>query len=329
MKPLRTLLPCLLAGLSTFAFAQTATSKAAASQRNDNTPADAVKTPAAPAKDWNAQYVLGPDSQEKANVPKGAISKFRLEDSKTFPGYGREWALYVPSQYDGKKEACLMVFQDGMGYIGPKGNWRVSVVFDNLIAEGKMPVTIALFINPGFTPDKNNPTGKGKDGKPLGKSNRSFEYDSVTDKYVTFLLEEMIPLVESKGYKISKDPKRRAIGGASSGGICAFNAAWQRPDAFSKVFTTIGSFTNIRGGHKYPQMVMEAPKKDIRIFSQDGTHDLTNQFGSWPEANQKMADAWKAKGYDYQFVMGEGTHDGRHGGMLFPDAMKWLWRDVR
>jgi enterochelin esterase-like enzyme len=309
MSPLRTLLPCLLAGLSTLAFAQNAAPEA--------------------KKDWNAQYVLGPDSQEKANVPKGTVSKFHLDDSKTFPGYGRDWALYVPAQYDGKKEACLMVFQDGMGYIGPKGNWRVPTVFDNLIAEGKMPVTIALFINPGFAPDKQNPTGKGKDGKPLGKSNRSFEYDSVTDKYVTFLLEEMIPLVESKGYKISKDPKRRGIAGSSSGGICAFNAAWQRPDAFSKVFTTIGSFTNIRGGNKFPEMVLAEPKKDIRVFSQDGSHDLTNQFGVWPEANQKMADAWKAKGYDYQFVMGEGTHDGRHGGMLLPEAMKWLWRDVR
>jgi enterochelin esterase family protein len=309
MSPLRTLLPCLLAGLSTLAFAQNAAPEA--------------------KKDWNAQYVLGPDSQEKANVPKGVVTKFHLDDSKTFPGYGRDWALYVPAQYDGKKEACLMVFQDGMGYVGPKGNWRVPTVFDNLIAEGKMPVTIALFINPGFAPDANNPTGKGKDGKPLGKSNRSFEYDSVNDKYVTFLLTEMIPLVESKGYKISKDAKRRGIAGASSGGICAFNAAWQRPDAFSKVFTTIGSFTNIRGGNKFPEMVLAEPKKDIRVFSQDGSHDLTNQFGVWPEANQKMADAWKAKGYDYQFVMGEGTHDGRHGGMLFPEAMKWLWRDVR
>ena len=181
-------------------------------------------------------------------------------------------------------------------------------------------------------------TGKGKDGKPLGKSNRSFEYDNVTDKYVTFLLEEMIPLAESKGYKISKDPKRRGIAGASSGGICAFNAAWQRPDAFSKVFTTIGSFTNIRGvlsngkevgGDQFPRMVMESPKKDIRIYSQDGTHDLTNQFGVWPEANQKMAEAWKAKGYDYKFVMGEGTHNGRHGAMLLPEALTWLWRDVR
>ena len=314
MNPLRTLLPCLLAGLASVATAQTAAPKAAAPE---------IK------KDWDSQYVLGPDSQVKPGVAQGTVTMYTLEDSKTFPGFARKWHLYVPANYDGKTPAALMVFQDGGGYVNPKGAWRVPVVFDNLIAAGKMPPTIGLFIDPGFAPDKQNPTGKAKDGKPLGKSNRSFEYDSVTDKYAAFLLEEMIPLAESKGVRISKDPKRRAIAGSSSGGICAFNAAWQRPDAFSKVFTTIGSFTNIRGGHKFPEMVLAEPKKDIRIFSQDGTHDLTNQFGSWPEANQKMADAWKAKGYDYQFVMGEGTHDGRHGGMLFPDAMKWLWRDVR
>jgi enterochelin esterase family protein len=157
----------------------------------------------------------------------------------------------------------------------------------------------------------------------------------------------MIPLAESKGVRFSKDPLRRGIAGASSGGICAFNAAWQRPQSFSKVFTTIGSFTNIRGviserehaanpnrpiekgGNLYPQMVLDSPKKNIRIFSQEGSNDLTNEFGVWPEANQKMADAWKAKGYDYKFVMGEGTHNGRHGAMLLPEALTWLWRDVR
>jgi enterochelin esterase family protein len=288
--------------------------------------------------DHDAQYVLGPDSQEKAGVPKGVVTEYEMADSKAFPGYGRKWALYVPAQYDSTKEAALMVFQDGLGYASRNGQWRVPVVFDNLIAQGKMPVTIALFINPGFIPDPKNPKGKDKKGKPLGKSNRSFEYDNVTDLYPKFLVEEMIPLAESKGVKISKDPARRAIAGSSSGGICAFNAAWQRPEAFSKVFTTIGSFTNIRGviskgaekgGNLFPQMILESPKKNIRVFSQDGTHDLTNEFGVWPEANQKMADAWKAKGYDYKFVMGEGTHNGRHGAMLLPEALTWLWRDVR
>lgn len=295
---------------------------------------------AEPAKkvDYDSQYVLGPDSQEKEGVPKGVVSEYEMTDSKAFPGYGRKWALYVPKQYDPSKEACLMIFQDGLGYSAAKGQWRVPTVFDNLIAQGKMPVTIALFINPGFIPDPKKPNAKDSKGKPLGKSNRSFEYDNVTDLYPKFLVEEMIPLAESKGVKISKDPLRRGIAGASSGGICAYNAAWQRPESFSKVFTTIGSFTNIRGviskgvekgGNLYPQMIMDSPKKDIRIFSQDGSHDLTNEFGVWPEANKAMAAAWKAKGYDYQFILGEGTHNGRHGAQLLPEAMTWLWRDVR
>jgi enterochelin esterase family protein len=275
------------------------------------------------------------------------VTEYEMTDSKAFPGYSRKWALYVPKQYDPSKEACLMIFQDGLGYSAAKGQWRVPTVFDNLIAQGKMPVTIALFINPGFIPDPKKPNAKDAKGKPLGKSNRSFEYDNVTDLYPKFLVEEMIPLAESKGVKISKDPLRRGIAGASSGGICAYNAAWQRPESFSKVFTTIGSFTNIRGvisarehatnpdrpiekgGNLYPQMILDAPKKNIRIFSQDGSHDLTNEFGVWPEANLKMADAWKAKGYDYKFIMGEGTHNGRHGAQLLPEAMTWLWRDVR
>jgi enterochelin esterase-like enzyme len=288
--------------------------------------------------DYDSQYVLGPDSQEKEGVPKGTVTEYELNDSKAFPGYGRKWALYIPKQYDPSKEACLMIFQDGLGYSAAKGQWRVPTVFDNLIAQGKMPVTIALFINPGFTPDPKKPNAKDAKGKPLGKSNRSFEYDNVTDLYPQFLVEEMIPLAESKGVKFSKDPLRRGIAGASSGGICAFNAAWQRPEAFSKVFTTIGSFTNIRGviskgaekgGNLYPQMILDAPKKNIRIFSQDGSHDLTNEFGVWPEANKAMAAAWKAKGYDYKFIMGEGTHNGRHGAQLLPEALTWLWRDVR
>jgi enterochelin esterase family protein len=289
-------------------------------------------------KDYDAQYFLGPDSQEKAGVPRGKVTEYFLEDSKTFPGYGRKWALYVPAQYNGRTPAALMVFQDGMGYVSPKGSWRVPTVFDNLIAAGKMPVTVALFIDPGFQPDPERPNAKDAKGKRIGRSNRSFEYDSVTDRYATFLIDEMLPLAESKGVKLSAEPSRRGIAGSSSGGICAFNVAWQRPDRFSKVFTTIGSFTNIRGviskgaekgGDLFPEMVMKEPKKDIRVFSQDGSHDLTNQFGSWPEANQKMAAAWKARGYDHRFVFGEGTHNPRHGGMLLPEAMAWLWRDVR
>ena len=152
--------------------------------------------------DYDAQYVLGSDSQVKPKVPKGEVREFEMKDSKAFPGYGRKWALYIPKQYDGKKPAALMVFQDGLGYVAPTGPWRVPTVFDNLIASGKMPVTIGLFINPGFIPDPKNPSGKDKKGKPLGKSNRSFEYDNVTTAYVSFLINEMIPLAEAQGLNI-------------------------------------------------------------------------------------------------------------------------------
>ncbi len=288
--------------------------------------------------DYDAQYVLGSDSQVKPKVPKGEVREFEMKDSKAFPGYARKWALYIPKQYDGKKPAALMVFQDGLGYVAPTGSWRIPTVFDNLIASGKMPVTIGLFINPGFIPDPKNPNGKDKKGKPLGKSNRSFEYDNVTTAYVSFLINEMIPLAEAQGLNISKEASHRAIAGSSSGGICAFNAAWHRPDQFSKVFTTIGSFTNIRGviskgteigGNVYPEWVLKEPKKDIRVYQQDGANDLTNEFGVWPEANKKLAAALDEKGYDHVFILGEGTHNPKHGAMIFPEAMKWLWRDVR
>ena len=288
--------------------------------------------------DYDSQYVLGPDSQEKSGVPKGTVTEYEMADSKAFPGYGRKWALYVPKQYDPAKEACLIIFQDGIGYANPKGQWRVPVVFDNLIAQGKMPVTIVLFINPGFSPDPKNPNAKDSKGKLLGKSNRSFEYDNVTDLYPQFLVEEMIPLAESKGVRFSKDPLRRGIAGASSGGICAFNAAWHRPDSFSKVFTTIGSFTKIRanlsggketGGDVYPEWVRSNPRKNIRVYQQEGANDLLNEHGSWPEANRKMAAALKEKGYDHIYVEGQGTHNSRHGAQLLPEALTWLWRDIR
>lgn len=324
--PMKTLLTLLVALL-------------AAVQASAQTPANPkAKAPAAKAKSLDDQYVLTADSQEQSGVPKGEVTEFELKDSKAFPGYPRKWALYVPKQYDGSKPACLMVFQDGLGYSSRTGAWRVPTVFDNLIHKGEMPVTIGLFINPGFVPDAKNPKGKDAKGRPLGKSNRSFEYDSVTPLYAQFLIDEMIPMVEAKGYKISKDPARRAIAGASSGGICAFNAAWHRPDQFSKVFTTIGSFTKIRwnisggketGGDVYPDWVRQNPRKNIRVYQQEGSNDLLNEHGSWPEANRKMAAALKEKGYDHVYVEGEGTHNSKHGAMLLPQALRWLWRDVR
>ncbi len=273
------------------------------------------------------QYKLGPDSQPQAGVPQGKVLEFTLEDSKTYPGFTRKWWLYIPAQYNGTKPCALMVFQDGGGYQKRDGAWRVPVVLDNLIHKKELPLMAALFINPGDQPlAPGEPPRKRPDGRPASPRNRSVEYDTLSDTYARFLLDEMLPKVREH-VKITDDPAGRGICGASSGGICAFTVAWERPDAFRKVLSTIGSFTNIRGGGKYPEIVRAAPVKPIRVFMQDGANDLVNQFGSWPEANKAMHAALKEKGYDVQFIFGEGTHNPRHGASVFPDAMRWLWRD--
>jgi enterochelin esterase family protein len=222
----------------------------------------------------------------------------------------------VPAQYDKAKPASVMVFCDGAGFVKPDGQFRAPVVFDNLIAKGEMPVTIGIFLQPGVFPTEQ------PGAKP--RSNRSFEYDSLGDLYARFLLEEILPAV-AKDYNLSTNPDERAICGNSSGGICAFTVAWERPDAFRKVVSHIGSFTNIRGGHVYPALIRKTDKKPIKVFLQEGSNDLDNQFGNWPLANQDMAAALKFAGYDSKFVMGEGTHNGKHGAAILPDTLRWLW----
>jgi enterochelin esterase family protein len=272
----------------------------------------------------------------QAGVPKGTVTQHRLTDSKVFPGTVRDWWIYVPKQYDATKPAAVMIFCDGGGMQSATGQYRVPVVFDNLIAKGEMPVTIGVFINPGVFPASE----KGK----KDRSNRSFEYDTVSGDYARFLIEEILPLVE-KQYNLVKTPEGRALCGNSSGGICAFTAAWERPDVFGKVVSHIGSFTNIRGGYVYPSLIrrtLPANAKDyynagqqrlldarrkIRVFLQDGSGDLDNLHGNWPLANQDMAAALKYAGWDYKFVFGDGAHNGKHGGSIFPDTMRWLWRD--
>jgi enterochelin esterase family protein len=262
-------------------------------------------------------YVLGPDSMVKPDVPHGEIIPFKWQ-SKVFAGTTRDCWIYVPKQYDGKTPACVMVFQDGGGYQNPKGTYRAPVVMDNLIHKKEIPVMIGIFINPG--------TFVGKDPKK-GGSNRSFEYDSLTPQYAEFLDKEIFPEV-SKKYKLRSDAAGRGICGASSGGICAFTAAWERPDMFSKVLSHIGSFTNIRGGDRYPGIIRKAAKKDIRVFLQDGSNDLDNHAGNWYLANLQMEKALQFKKYDVKTVWGDGMHSGKHGGAILPDSMRWLWRDT-
>ncbi|HUR47778.1 MAG TPA: alpha/beta hydrolase-fold protein [Candidatus Saccharimonadales bacterium] len=272
-------------------------------------------------------YQLGPDSMVKPGVPHGTLIKHTNFHSRVITNTVRDWWVYVPAQYDAAKPACVMVFQDGGGYIGTNGSYRVPTVFDNLIHSKEMPVTIGVFINPGdrpYAPDE--PPRRGRDGRPAGASNRSVEYDSLGDLYARFLLEEILPAVQ-KDYNLTKNPEGRAICGSSSGGICSFTVAWERPDEFRKVLSTVGSFTNIRGGHVYPSLIRKTDRKPIRVFLQDGSGDLDNEFGNWPLANQQMAAALKFMNYDYKFVFGDGAHNGKHAGAILPDALRWLWRD--
>jgi enterochelin esterase-like enzyme len=265
-------------------------------------------------------YKLGPDSMPQDGVPKGKVTKYSWNESKVYPGTVRDYWVYVPSQYDAEKPACVMVFQDGGGYVGEMGQFRVPTVFDNLIHKKEMPVTVGIFINPGNVP-------AGEKGEKA-RQNRSFEYDTVSDQYATFLEKEILPEV-GKTVNLRQDADSRAIGGISSGGICAFTVAWERPDLFSKVLSHVGSFTNIRGGDVYPSLIRKTEHKPIRVFLQDGSGDLDNLHGNWPLANQSMAAALKFAKYDYKFEFGDGGHNGKHGGAIMPDSLRWLWREAK
>ncbi|GEM_PF-79903 len=271
-----------------------------------------------PIVNTKPEWVPHPDAVANASVPKGTVEQMEPFESKVFEGTTRDWSIYVPAQYKADQPAALMVFQDGEGMKNVNGRWRVPVVFDNLIARGDMPPTIAVFINPGH--EKSKPQEKGK------HSNRSLEYDSLGDHYVRFLTEEIIPEVRKK-YNISDDPEMHAIGGSSSGAICAFTAAWERTDVFRKVYSSVGSFTNLRGGNVYPALVRKTEPKPIRVYMADTSGDVDNQFGSWWWSNLQMASALSYMGYDTRFDQAEGyAHNADFGGAKFPEAMMWLWR---
>ncbi|MBN8217112.1 MAG: esterase family protein [Spirochaetes bacterium] len=267
-------------------------------------------------------YTNGPDSFKQPGVPEGTVYEHEWSHSAVYPGTTRKFWIYVPAGYDGQRPLCLMVFQDGEGWVRTNGQIRATYVLDNLIHQKAIPPMAGLFVNPGrklpVTDLKRRP------------ENRGLEYDSVTNgsRYPEFLVTEMLPQVE-KRVRLTPDPEGRGLAGSSSGGICAFTACWERPDQFRKAFSCVGSFVDLRGGHNYPPMIRKTrPVKPIRVFLQDGTNDLDNPFGNWPLANQEMAAALKFSGYDYRFVMGDGAHNSKHGAALFPDAMRWLWRDA-
>jgi len=261
----------------------------------------------------------GQFSRLQAGVPQGELTKRVYSGSKVFEGTTRDYWVYVPRQYTGEKPANLVVFQDGAGAVKLDGALRVPVVLDNLIAEGKLPVTVGVFVNPGSVPAV-------KPGA-VPRSTRSFEYDSLGGRYAKFLEEELLPEA-LEGLNVTANPAGRLVGGVSSGGICAFTLGWERPDLFGLVLSGIGSFTNIRGGFAYPSEVRKtkaAPKK-VRVWMQEGEADVNNLFGHWPLSNQDLAGALKYAGYDCRFELTGGGHSGTGVGALLPEALLWLFR---
>ncbi len=284
-----------------------------------------------------------PLSYRQPGIPSGTLSAKIVHTSKIYDGMKSEYWIYVPAQYDSKVPTALMVFQDGGGYIDRDGNKPALNVLDNLIAQKKIPVMIAVFINPGdITDSPGTPTYtfvkaySDKWHRSLKDSMRSTLYDTVSDRYVRFLRDEVLADVQAR-YNIRKDAYSWAITGQSSGGICSFNAAWQMPDRFSRVISWIGSFTSLQwqedpgirdGGQDYPEKVLRESKRNIRVWLQDGSNDQEeDRYGSWPLANLRLANALKLKGYDFHFSFGKGTHNSAHGASEFPEEMMWLWRD--
>ncbi|MDB6129321.1 MAG: xynZ 2 [Verrucomicrobiales bacterium] len=294
-------------------------------------PADPAAAPAATPGLRQPQfppqkYPRSPDSVAQEGVPHGKLEGPFIFKSQVFEGTIRKYWIYVPAQYDAAKPACVLIFQDGHRAQNTNGVLRLPIVMDNLIAKKEMPVTVGIFITPGAKGVEDYDYINSKDA-----NNRSVEYDSLGDKYAKFLLEEMLPEVGKK-YNLTKDPEGRAIGGTSSGAICAFNVAWERPDQFRKVISCIGSFTNIKGGHVYPKRILETEKKPIRVFIEDTLHDNPrpdNPERDWHLQNIAMVDALKAKGYAMDYAFEEGTHSDNHGGSIMPQMLKWLWLDYK
>ena len=307
--------------LSIEAFAQPATAPATSPTTGPTTRGARTRFPRP-----DVRYEYTEDSKQHDGVPRGKIIEFSYTTCTTFPGTNRKIGIYIPAQYDGTKPACLMVFQDGVRhYLYDEQEFKTATVLDNLIFKKEIPVIIGLYLDPGYK--KPIPAEREKSSTA---ENRSFEYDTLSTQYSDFVINEILPYVK-KEYKlnITDDPNGRAIGGMSSGAICAFTVAWNHPEQFGKVFSHVGSFTNIRGGHQYPAMIREADWKPMRVFLQDNASDNRgrNPERNWVIANHNMAAAFEEKDYDYKYVMGEGGHNGNFGGTIFPDTLRWLWRD--
>jgi enterochelin esterase family protein len=270
-----------------------------------------------PIDQSEVRYAHGPDSTRQPDVPVGQTVEFDWSDSAVYPGTSRKFWVHLPTRYDPSEPAALMVFQDGQWYLDPEGEIRGAIVLDNLIHRGDIPVTIGVFVDPGVVEGADDP------------NNRNVEYDAFDDRYVTFLLTEIIPQV-AKRYAITSDPDRWGVCGGSSGGNGAFTAAWLRPDKFRRVICFLSSFVQMPYGNPYPQLIPRVPHKPLRIFMQAGHRDLrwNEPESNWLANNLRVAAALAEAGYDFRLVLGDGGHSPNHAGVLLPDALRWLYRPV-
>ncbi len=276
-------------------------------------------------------YRLGPDSEPHDRVPRGNVVGPLTLSSNVYPNTTRNYWIYVPAQYDRSRPASLMVYFDGHAFVGLSGSYRIPYVFDNLIYRREIPVTLGVFINPGRGPDQKEATDSEWGDRT---NNRRVEFNAVDDTYSKLVVDELLPAI-AKDYNISPAPENRALAGASSGAICAFTVAWHRPDQFRKVISSIGSFTNIMGGHVYPDLIRQSEPRPIRIFLQDGVNDNRGVRRSgaydpaldWHAQNIKMVQALTEKKYDVNFTWGIGGHTHKQAGAIMPEMLRWLWRD--
>jgi enterochelin esterase family protein len=288
---------------------------------------------ATPPANPDLHYQLGPDSLPREGVPKGEVRGPFTLPSEAYPGTQHTYWVYVPAQYDPGVAASLMIFNDGQAFKNMDGDLRAPNVLDNLIYRREIPVMLAVFINPGRRPDQPEPTPQEWGDRT---TNRPTEYNSLDDKYARVIVNELMPALY-KDYNVSKDPDRHGIGGASSGAIAAFTVAWERPNEFRKVLSMIGSFTNLRGGHAYADIVRKTDRKPLRVYLQDGRNDNRgrgrdeaapyDETRDWFLQNVKLMQALSEKGYDLNYTWGIGRHGQKQAGAIMPDMMRWLWRD--
>lgn len=262
-------------------------------------------------------YLFGSDSERQAGVAPGEVLEFTIDESVIYPGTTRRCWIHVPAAYDSQTEAALMVFNDGWWYLDPDGDVRGGVVLDNLIHRGEVPVAVSVFVDPGVFPEAENP------------KNRNVEYDAFDDRYATFLLTEVLPVVTAR-FRVTTDPDMHAICGGSSGGNAAFTAAWKRPDAFRRVIAYLSSFSQMPDGNPYPRLLASEPPKPLKIFMQAAHYDdgWNQPEMNWLAENLEVAAALSKAGYDFRVVLGDGGHSPNHGGVLLPDALRWIWRDA-